>query len=280
LQGGAPPDAISIAPEDLQGLMTVVHGVKGPNLDLILHSPGGSLEAAESLVHYLRSKFRSIRVIVPLYAQSAATMMACAADEIVMGKHSFLGPTDPQIRITNEFGSQYVPAQSILDQFDMAVTACQDPKVLPAWIPMLRLYGPHLLVMCQNAKKMSKELVEDWLARYMLKRDRDKKEKADKIATWLSDHSHFKSHGRSVSRQELKRRGARITFLEKDQTLQDLVLSAIHATTLTFDGTPAAKIIENHRGKAFIKMGVGVRQMQMPVPMTMPIPVAPPQPAA
>jgi hypothetical protein len=181
-------------------------------------------------------------------------MMACAADEIVMGKHSFLGPTDPQIRITNELGTQYVPAQSILDQFDKAVLACQNPKVLPAWVPVLRQYGPHLLVMCENAKKMSKELVEDWLARYMLKRDKDKAEKADKIANWLSDHRHFKSHGRSVNRMDLKRRGVRIAFLEKSQKLQDLVLSIIHSTTITFDGTPAAKIIENHIGRAFIKM--------------------------
>lgn len=77
------PDAISIVDEDLQGIMEVIHGLKGPGLDLILHSPGGSLEAAEAIVHYLRSKFRNIRVVVPQMAMSAATMLACAADEIV-----------------------------------------------------------------------------------------------------------------------------------------------------------------------------------------------------
>jgi len=268
---GAPPDVLSIVPEDLQGIMTVVHGIKGPNLDLVLHSPGGSLEATESITNYLRSKFKNIRVIVPLYAQSAAAMLACSADEIVMGKHSFLGPTDPQIRITNEYGSQFVPAQSILDQFAMAEAACQNPKILPAWVPMLRLYAPHLLVVCENAKKMSKELVEDWLTRYMLKRDRQKKEKADKIATWLSDHRYFKSHGRSISRQELKKRGVKILFLEKDQTFQDLVLSLIHATTCTFDMTPAAKIIENHRGKAFIKIAAQIAVKQA-IPTAAPVP--------
>jgi hypothetical protein len=47
--------------------------------------------------------------------------------------------------------------------------------------------------------------------------------------------------------------GLRISDLESDQKLQDLVLSVFHATTFTFDSTPATKIIENHIGRAFIK---------------------------
>ena len=66
-------------------------------LDLILHTPGGFPEAAESIVKYLRSKFSTnIRVIVPHLSMSAGTMIACAGKEIVMGKHSSLGPIDPQ----------------------------------------------------------------------------------------------------------------------------------------------------------------------------------------
>ena len=42
--------------------------------------------------------------------------------------------------------------------------------------------------------------------------------------------------------------------LEEDQQLQDLVLSVFHASTHTFNGTAAVKIIENHIGKAFIKL--------------------------
>lgn len=97
LQSEAPPALISIGDEDIQGLMEVSQGLKGSDLDLILHSPGGSPEAAEAIVSYLRSRFSHIRVFVPQLAMSAATMIACAADELVLGKHSFLGPTDPQI---------------------------------------------------------------------------------------------------------------------------------------------------------------------------------------
>ena len=45
--------ATSINPEDVQAFMEVVHGLSGPNLDLVLHSPGGSPETTEAIVFYL-----------------------------------------------------------------------------------------------------------------------------------------------------------------------------------------------------------------------------------
>src|SRR5260370_36612874 len=84
LQPGTPPELVSISEEDLQGTMEVIHGLSGPDLDIILHSPGGSPVAAEAVVIYLRSKFKHIRVIVPQAAMSAATMLACSADEIIL----------------------------------------------------------------------------------------------------------------------------------------------------------------------------------------------------
>src|SRR5579885_82016 len=63
--GNASPDVLSINDEDLQGLMEVIHGIACKELDLILHSPGGQIDAAEAIVIYLRQKFSHIRVIVP-----------------------------------------------------------------------------------------------------------------------------------------------------------------------------------------------------------------------
>ena len=53
LQAAARKDSV-INDEDLQGLMEVCSKLKGDGLDLILHSPGGSVEAAEAIVSYLR----------------------------------------------------------------------------------------------------------------------------------------------------------------------------------------------------------------------------------
>lgn len=253
-QGGVEPEIISITPEDVQGFMEVVHGLTGDGLDLILHSPGGSAEVTESLVMYLRSKFRDIRVLIPHAAMSAATMFSCAADRLVMGKHSFIGPIDPQFIVQTELGRKPVPAHAILEQFAMAQRQCRDPALLPSWIPMLRQYGPALIVQCQLAMQLAQSLVADWLARYMFVADADPKARADKAAAALSDHAAFKSHGRFISRDQAKALGLIVEDLEADQELQDALLSVFHASTHTFLATPAVKLIENHQGKAFIKV--------------------------
>lgn len=250
---GAPANVFSINDEDLHAFMEVVHGLKSKNLDLILHSPGGSAEAAEAIVIYLRSKFDDIRVVVPSLAMSAATMLACAANSVVMGKHSFLGPIDPQFFINTPLGQRMVPAQSILEQFDQAVVECQDPSKLRAWLPMLGQYGPDLLVQCKNASTKSQELVEKWLTSYMFAGASDGPDQAKAIAEWLGDHRNFKSHSRHIPREELLSHHLNVVRLEDNQKTQDLALSVFHATAHTWSGGGAVKIVENHLGKAYIK---------------------------
>ena len=225
--------------------MEVSQGLTGSRLDLIMHSPGGSPEAAEAIVSYLRQRFSHIRLVVPQLAMSAATMIACAADEIVLGKHSFLGPTDPQILLPTSLGVRAVPAQAVLDQFDRAQKECADPAKLSAWIPMLSQYGPDLLVQCQSALDMSKELVKTWLKTYMLKDVKGRAKQAKSIASWLANHGHFKSHSRHISRDEVEKRGLTVVPLEDDSDFQDLALSVFHATTHThLPARPPPKLLK------------------------------------
>ncbi len=254
--GDVPPTLVSIGDEDMQAFMEVSHGLEGDGLDLILHSPGGSPEASEAIVSYLRARFSHIRVIVPQLAMSAATMIACAADEIVLGKHSFLGPTDPQLLLRTTLGIRAVPAQAILDQFDRAQQECADPAKLSAWIPMLSQYGPDLLSQCESALEMSRDLVKKWLETYMFRELADRSERAEVISNWLASHDNFKSHARHIPRTELESHQLTITRLETDEELQDLALSVFHAATHTFSITPAVKIVENHTGRAFVKHNV------------------------
>ena len=253
IQKEAPATSVSIGEEDIHALMEVTAGLSGSTLDLILHSPGGSLEAAEAMVSYLRTRFAHIRVIVPQLAMSAATMISCAADEIVLGKHSSLGPTDPQILLDTPLGVRSVPAQAVLDQFDKAKQECADPANLSAWLPMLNQYGPDLLVRCETALNLSKELVRTWLQTYMFKNSTDSLGKATSISDWLGNHENFKSHSRHISRTDLLANQLKVIALEEDDVLQDLSLSVFHATTHTFAATSAVKIVENHTGRAFIK---------------------------
>ncbi len=255
-QPGSPPELITITEEDIQGFMEVIHGLEGNNLDLILHSPGGSPVATESLVSYLRSKFDDIRVIIPQAAMSAATMLACAANKIIMGKHSSLGPIDPQIVLPTPHGIyRSIPAEAIKEQFELAVKECiEDSRKIGPWLPILQQYGPALYVECINAINLSKELVTEWLKKYMFAGKSDAETLARDIAEKLSDYSYFKIHSRHIDKEKAKEWGLIIEDLESDQTFQDLILSVFHATTHTFSNTQAVKIIENHKGKAFIKL--------------------------
>jgi len=70
-----------------------------PNMpiDLILHTPGGLVLAAGQIAHALRAHQGKITVFVPHYAMSGGTLIAMAADAIVMDENAVLGPVDPQL---------------------------------------------------------------------------------------------------------------------------------------------------------------------------------------
>lgn len=75
-------------------------------IDLILHTPGGLVLAAEQIAHALCRHPAKVTVFVPHYAMSGGTLLALASNEIIMDENAVLGPVDPQL------GDQ--PAASIL----------------------------------------------------------------------------------------------------------------------------------------------------------------------
>jgi ClpP class serine protease len=66
-------------------------------IDMILHTPGGLVLAAEQIAKALLEHKGKVTVFVPHYAMSGGTLLALAADEIVMDANAVLGPVDPQI---------------------------------------------------------------------------------------------------------------------------------------------------------------------------------------
>ncbi|WP_461395670.1 SDH family Clp fold serine proteinase, partial [Deferrisoma sp.] len=75
-------------------------------IDIVLHTPGGLVLASYQIARAIARHRAKTTVFVPHYAMSGGTLIALAADEIVMGEHAVLGPVDPQL------GQQ--PAASIL----------------------------------------------------------------------------------------------------------------------------------------------------------------------
>lgn len=66
-------------------------------LDIVLHTPGGLVLAALQIARAIEAHEGKVTVFVPHYAMSGGTLIALAADEIVMCRHSVLGPIDPQL---------------------------------------------------------------------------------------------------------------------------------------------------------------------------------------
>ena len=66
-------------------------------VDLVLHTPGGLVLAATQIARAIRDRKGKVTVFVPHYAMSGGTLIALAADEIVMSPHAVLGPVDPQL---------------------------------------------------------------------------------------------------------------------------------------------------------------------------------------
>jgi ClpP class serine protease len=91
-------------------------------IDLILHTPGGLVLAAEQIALAMKKRTGKVTVLVPHYAMSGGTMLALAASEILMDENAVLGPVDPQI------GSY--PAASILTAVQRKAPADIDDETL------------------------------------------------------------------------------------------------------------------------------------------------------
>ena len=202
-QKGGAPELLSVTEEDVQGMMEVSYGLEKKPVDLIIHSPGGSPEAAEGIVEYLHAQFPEVRVIIPQIAMSAATMIACSGASIVMGKHSNIGPVDPQLIINSPNGPTSNPAKAIIDQFYKALQEVNEPNK-QAWAILLNQYGPSVITQCENYIKMSENLIRDWLNRFMFKTEAPdvKAPIIENIASFLANHDNFKRHGRHISREK------------------------------------------------------------------------------
>jgi hypothetical protein len=244
-------NTMAVTPEDVRGLAEVVRGLSGDAVDLILHSPGGSPEAAESIVTVLRSQFKDVRVLVPVMAKSAATMIALSANQILMPISAELGPIDPQFLLSDGRGGQRMtPAQAIIDDVQGAQQAliAQQPDA-PVWMMQVQSQPPGLYQQALNAVNLSKQLVANWLEQYMFSGEPDAKANAQAIVDYLGDHNRFLSHARRVGIKELADLGAKvfeITAVDRElwQRLEELWYAVEH----TFRGAAVLKMWENSRG--------------------------------
>jgi hypothetical protein len=249
---------LQITHEDINAFMSCVYGMDwSKGLTLLLHTPGGVTNATETIVDYLWSKFSDLEVIIPTYAMSAGTMISLAADRLIMGRQSQLGPIDPQMPMQQRF----VSAQAIVDQFERAKSDVLSNRDLAhVWAPALQSLGPALLQEARNALDYAEQIVAEWLEKRMFAQEpnaRARKRAATRVAHHFNDATIHKSHGRRIDRDEARAQGITVEDLEVDQSLQEAVLTAYHVVTILFEKSPTAKILTSDHNRRWVKNSAG-----------------------
>lgn len=189
---------------------------KHDNLALILTTGGGLAEAAAKMVDIMRYHYKTISFFIPECAMSAGTILSLSGDKICMDYYSSLGPVDPQVYARQSDGTfQLVPALGYLDQVDIMIKKSIDGTLSPIEWAILKDMDLAMLKRYEQAKDLSISLIKDWLVKYKFKdwithnttpekigktvTNEEKKQRAEEIATALSDHKLWLSHGRKIS---------------------------------------------------------------------------------
>lgn len=181
-----------ISHSDGEDLSEILEGVRTDEIDLILQTPGGSVDAVEKLISVLRSRVKDYRVIVPNIAKSGGTVIALSSSKILLGVNSELGPIDPQFLIN----SSTVPCEFI----------ARDEA-----IPM------HIRLMAGAAVERMRALATKILSDGML-RSLDS-EKLDDVIDKISSSNTYKSHGAVIDYSEAKELGLSVEWMPPDQAL-------------------------------------------------------------
>lgn len=151
-----------ISVEDSEHVLRAIRGTpKDQPIDLILHTPGGLVLAATQIAKAIKDHPAKTTVIVPHYAMSGGTLIALAADEIIMDPHAVLGPVDPQL--------MNYPAPSILRAVEK-----KEPKDI----------DDQTLIMADIAEKAIKQ-VREFV--FELLKDKMGEDKAREVATILTE---------------------------------------------------------------------------------------------
>lgn len=244
-------DNLGINPTDMTGFVNALDGLDcSRGLDLILHTPGGDPDAADSIVHYLHSMFgNDIRVIVPHMAMSAGTLISCSARSILMAKHSSLGPVDPQFS-----GSFHIAAYDVVQEFeDAKADLDQNPNAISYWSLVLGKYPPGMLYTARDAVERSNALVTPFLRQYMFA-DEEKGKELDKKIRRIREklNSNNNSHGCPFHYDFCKSLGLKVEELEADPEVYDLVMGVHNAFSISSELRAITKIIQNQNGACYL----------------------------
>lgn len=264
---------ITLTMEDYYMIFDFLKGTDSENLDFYLETPGGSGEAAEEIVEFIHKKFRNTSFVISGEAKSAGTIMVLSGDEILMTESGSLGPIDAQIRIGRSVVSAYDYMEWIHEKRQEAE---RNKKLNPFDATMVAQISPGELNGVDNALNFAADLVEEWLPKHKFKNwnitESSKKEvtpemkvkRAKEVVKELVNHKKWRSHGRSLKIHDLETIGLKITKIDENIKLSDLVYRIQTVIKLLYNTSNIYKIYatENEKIFAFATTGSLPRTIQ------------------
>jgi len=247
-------------------------------VDVYIETPGGSGETAEEIVKFLRNNFDTVSFIVSGEAKSAGTIIVLSGDEILMTETGSLGPIDAQMKIGRSVISAYDYMEWVEEKRKEAET---QGRLNPFDATMVAQITPGELGSVFHALEYAKELVVEWLTNYKFKKwivtetrkipvtQEMKRKRADEIAEELANHSKWRLHGRSIKIDDLEGIGLKITKVDKDLKLAEIVYRIQTVCRLVFETTTSFKIFATQDNKIFrqaVPVGAPIRIPKMQVP--------------
>ena len=250
--------AVTLNMDDYYIIYDMLNKASAEKLDFYIETPGGSAEAAEEIVRFLRSKFKEVSFIISGEAKSAGTIMSLSGDEIKMTKSGSLGPIDAQMMIGRSFMSAYDYMEWINEKREEAI---KNKRLNPFDATMIAQISPGELNGVNNALNFAKDLVKAWLTDYKFKNwnitetkkktvtEVRKRKTAEEIVNQLVNHTKWRSHGRSIKIEDLEKLGLKITRIDDDAILSDIVYRIQAVVKLIFSSSTAYKYYSTEEGK-------------------------------
>ena len=207
--------------EDVICFVDLLHNVSnGQSVDLLLHTGGGDIDAAEKLIGMVRRKVGTsrLRVIVPDYAKSAGTLIALGADSIIMSDTSELGPIDPQVIRTDHNGNRMMHSvKNYLDAYEDYQEALRvKPDDIVARL-MLSKLDPETVRLFMSIMARARTFAENQLKRGMMQQGGN----WSQAVSALLNTTRFLTHGQPISWEDASDPaiGLTVDYLAPDDAL-------------------------------------------------------------
>lgn len=238
----------------------MLNNIETKNFHFYIETPGGSGEAAEEIARFLRSKFENVKFIISGESKSAGTILVLCGNEIAMTNSGSLGPIDAQMRIGRSQVSAYDYMEWVKEKYEEAK---KTGRMNPFDATMVAQMSAGELRGVENALNFAGDLVKEWLPKYKF-RDWNKTQtrgmpvteemkvtRAKEIVAELTNHTKWRSHGRSLKIGDLESLGLNIQQLDASPDIARIVYRIQTIIRLLYSSSSVYKIFATAEEKIF-----------------------------